>query len=155
MIGNVGDIHEQDIVHEFEHNMEKFKITRHTTKAYCERYANVEESDEDIDHTINNIVSEFKKAEEVKRYKSAISALKYGELSFYHIYKPHGEKGDHGNIYVVNGDNVIKTIYLSKHCGWYEKYLINSKMGRRRKYKYADRGLRGTRRESVNKDKKE
>jgi len=151
----VGENNGQDIVHEFEHDMTKFKITRHTTRAYCERYSNVGQDEEDINHTINNIVSEFKKTVEIKRYKSAIAALKYGELSFYYIYKPHGEKGDHGNIYVANGDNVIKTMYLSKYCGWYERHLINSKMGGRRKYKYADRGLRGTRRESVNKDKKD
>lgn len=164
MNDEVGDYHQdQEIIYKFEHEMQTFKVMIHTVRMFYERFIGNNGRDDkdfrlldekDIEKIAKKIEEEFKESIEVRRYKSALIALKYDEIAFYFIYKRHAH-GRHGNIYVVNGDNVIKTMYLSKDSGWYEKLLIESKTNKRRKFRHSNKAMKGTRRESVyKKDKK-
>lgn len=160
MSDEVGEHKYQEIIYKFEHDMQTFKIMMHTARMFYERFIGNDDkefnllNDKEIEKIAKKIEEEFKQAEEVRRYKSALIALKYDEIAFYFIYKRHAH-GRHGNIYVVNGDNIIKTMYLSKDSGWYEKLLIESKTNKRRKFRYTYKAMKGTRRESVyKKDRK-
>lgn len=158
MDDEVGEFKEQEIIYKFEHEMQTFKIMIHTARMFYERFIGNDDKEfnlldeKEIEKIVKKIEKQFKEAEEIRRYKSALIALKHNEIAFYFIYKKHAH-GRHGNIYVVNGDNVIKTMYLSKNSGWYEKLLIESKVNKKRKFRYTDRAVRGTKRESVMKGK--
>lgn len=160
MNDGVGEHQDQEIIYKFEHEMQTFKVMIHTVRMFYERFIGNDDKEfrtldeKDIERIAKKIEEEFKESIEVRRYKSALIALKHNEIAFYFIYKRH-EHGRHGNIYVINGDNVIKTMYLSKDSGWYEKLLIESKKNKKRKFRYTDRAVRGTKRESVyKKDRK-
>ncbi len=160
MNDEVGEFKDRKIIHRFEHEMQTYKVMVHTVRMFYERFFGNNDkkfnllSENDVEEIAKKIEEQFKEAEEVKRYKSALIALKHNEIAFYFLYKRHAH-GRHGNIYVVNGDNVIKTMYLSKDSGWYEKLLVESKKNKKRKFRYTDRAVRGTKRESVyKKDRK-
>ncbi len=158
MIKDVGDLEgkekEARIVHTFEREMERFKITLHTVIKYYQKIENKELNyitDNEIDRIAKEIEEEFLNSERITRLKSVLNTLKYNEIAEYYIYK-RGPKTQHGNIYVV-GNDIIKTVYKSENCGWYSRELKNKVISPRRRFKQADKILRGTKRESVTKKK--
>lgn len=160
MNDGMGDCHkDQEIIYKFQHEMQTFRVMIHTVRMFYERFIRNDNKEfrlldeKEIEEIAKKIEEEFKQSIEIRRYKSALIALKYDEIAFYFIYKRHAH-GRHGNIYVVNGENVIKTMYLSKNSGWYEKLLVESKTNKRRKFRHASRSAKDNKRENVYKDKK-
>jgi len=98
------------------------------------------------------VEEEFVLAEQIKRTKAVLSAIKYDELSYYYLFR-RGKKNHHGTIFVANDEDIIKTCYRSEDCGWFSKYLKDLNISPRRKFKMTERAIRGTRRESVHKRK--
>jgi len=148
---------ETDIIHDFELDMIRYKITVHTVLQYYEKITRNDSVydmslDDEVKQIAKIIENEFRQAEEIERTKSALIALKYQETSNYFIFR-RGSKTRHGNIYVVNEDDIIKTVYRSEDSGWFSSYLKNSSISPRRRHKMADKALKGTRRESVWKKK--
>ena len=159
MIKDVGGLQgtegELRTVHNFEYEMERFKITLHTVIKYYQKIEKKELdyiTDNEIDRISKEIEEEFLNSEHITRLKSVLNTLKYNEIAEYYIYK-RGPKTQHGNIYVV-GNDIIKTVYKSEDCGWYSRELKNKVISARRRFKQADKILRGTKRTSVTKGKK-
>lgn len=152
------NIEQTEIVYSFEHNYSKYHITFHTVMNYYYKIQNksgeINLNDEiHVKSIAKYIEHEFKSAEQITRPKSAIYALKYRELSYYFIFKSRPEKSTRGNIYVVNSDGIIKTVYDSKTCNWYGQYRYRHSSSKRSRHKRLDKALKGTRRSSVSKSK--
>jgi len=147
----------KEVIHTFEYDTFDYKITLHVIiKYYYKIIGGKKEFDYNekrISRISKIIEKEFRESEEIKRAKSALFAIKYGENSYYFIFKQH-KTSQHGNIYVVNQENIIKTMYPSSDSGWYEQYLINSKMNPKIRFKYMKKAL-NRRRNSVTKKKDE
>jgi len=92
MSDGTGEHQDQEIIYKFEHEMQTFKVMIHTVRMFYERFIGNDDKDfrlldeKEIEKIAKKIEEQFKEAEEVRRYKSALIALKYDEIAFYFMH---------------------------------------------------------------------
>jgi len=148
-------IREQEIVYDFEFEFIRFKLTFHLICQFLERILDNKKIDLEEEKNVLEIAKiiedEIKNSVEIIRPKSVTATLKYSEHSIYRLYRASKRK-QKGHIFVLNEDNVIKTVYKSEECFWFEETIRRNALGKRRFLKSIDRGMKRKNRHLKKKD---